>query len=1055
MRNPSLNVRDAVRFALAAAATTAATPLVYAQTAPAPAPVEEVVITGSRLMQAPNDISISPITSVSAEDIRQSGLVRVDDILGNLPSVTTEAPQGTSISTNGINTVSLRDLGSQRTLVLINGRRMQPGGAGGVVGPGGNANAPDINQIPAELIERADVLTGGASAVYGADAVAGVVNFVLNTHYQGIKVDTDYGYNNHSNSNSTYVGYLQNSPYPIALPSSTVNTGQNRSASIVAGANFADGLGNATAYVTYLNSGPAVGSQFDHAGCTLNGGSTVNGPIQCGGSSTSATGRFRYFGATAGGSTRFFSDTAARNGFVRFTNAYRYNYGALSYFSRPAERWTAGGFLHYDANEHAQIYSETMYARNTSQAQFGPDAMFAYQDIVTGCNNPLLSSGPFGQGPGSPYAAICQPARLTANQTLYGLPVNTNLNPALGPVATFDVSAARRNIEGGGRQNNFTSNAIRQVLGVKGKINDIWNYDAYAQYGTSELGLYEGDYIGTLQLERALDVIPNPAVGGVKGVAAGAPVCRAALPGGIDAACVPWNIWNYGGVTKAQEAYLGIPATYDARATEYVADGSVTGDLGKYGVKLPTANSGLNVNIGTEYRQETFVFNPDFIYINGLTSGTAGGTAAKAIPGSAFRLWEGFTELRLPLIEEKPGAYNLSFDAGYRYSSYTLGFNTNTYKMGLEWAPIQDVRLRGGYNRAVRVPNLDELYLPATVGAGGTADPCWGSQPTFSPAQCARTGVDITPTAGHPNGDWGFIATNPAAQINTQVGGSPTLTPEIADTYTLGLVFQPHALSGFVATLDTFSIKIKNTITSLSSNTIINNCALYGTASLCALINRGHSAGQRSDLWEAQTNYVTATTQNIGINSTKGADLTGRYRLNMAGMGTLNFALVGTYVRDFLTAPVAALPAFDCVGYWGATCGAPLPKWRHVLNTTWATPWAGLNATVRWRYLGASAVDRTSPDPQLNLVPAGAPLLYYHQTAHIPAYNYLDLAFAVPLGRMADFRLGVNNIADKNPPLILNGSFSDCPNSSCNDNTWVGTYDTLGRYIYAHLTAKF
>ncbi len=1046
MRNPSLNVRNAVRFALAAAGTTAASPLVYAQTAPAPAPapVEEVVITGSRLMQAPNDISISPITSVTAEDIQKTGLVRVDDILGGLPSVTTEAPQGTSISTNGINTVALRDLGSQRTLVLINGRRMNPGGAGGVTGPGGNANAPDINQIPAQLIERADVLTGGASAVYGADAVAGVVNFVLNTHYQGIKMDADYGYNNHSNSTSKYLGgYLQNSPYPITLPPSTVNTGQNRSASIVAGANFADGRGNATAYATYLNSGAAVGNQFDHAGCTLNGGSTVNGLIQCGGSSTSATGRFRMFGATANGSTQFFSNTAAPNGFVHFTKAFQYNYGALSYFSRPAERWTAGGFLHYDLNDHAQVYSETMYARNTTQAQFGPDAMFAYQDIVTGCNNPLL-----GSGPGSPEAAICQPAQLTANQQLYGLPIDPN--PA---TATFDVSAARRNVEGGGRQENFTSNAIRQVLGVKGSINEAWSYDAYAQYGTSQLTLLQNDYIGTLQLERALDAIPNPqkpgapaGTGVVAGVPVGGAVCRSVV-NGTDPGCVPWNIWKFGAVTPAQEAYLGIPATYDARATEYVSDGSVTGDLGKYGVKLPTANSGLNVAVGAEYRQETFVFSPDYIYLHGLTSGTAGGTAAKAIPGSGFRVWEGFTELRLPLIEEKPGAYNLSFDAGYRYSSYTLGFNTNTYKMGLVWAPIQDVRLRGGYNRAVRVPNLDELYLPATVGAGGTADPCWGPQPTFSLTQCERTGVT-------PN-QYGKIQTNPAAQINTQVGGSPTLTPEIADTYTLGLVFQPQALPGFIATIDGFSIKIKNTITSLTSNTIINNCAVKGTANLCALIHRGNTAGQQGSLWQSQTDFVTATTQNIGINSTKGADLTTRYRLNVGGMGSLNFGLVGTYVRNFLTAPVAGLPAFDCVGYWGATCGAPLPKWRQVLNTTWVTPWAGLQATVRWRYLGASAVDRSSPDPQLNLVAPGAPLLFYPQTAHIPAYNYIDLAFAVPIGRMVDFRLGVNNVADKNPPLILNGSFSDCPNSSCNDNTWVGTYDTLGRYIYAHLTAKF
>src|SRR5207248_765056 len=201
MSNSSRSVRNAVRFALAACASTAAPVIVYAQaTAPAtPAPVEEVVVTGSRLLQSPNDVSISPITSVTAVDIQQTGLVRTEDVLQNLPSISAESPSGNSISSIGINTVSLRDLGSQRTLVLINGRRMQPGGAGGVTGPGGSANAADLNQIPAELIERVDVLTGGASAVYGADAVAGVVNFVMNTHYEGIKIDTDYSFNNHKN----------------------------------------------------------------------------------------------------------------------------------------------------------------------------------------------------------------------------------------------------------------------------------------------------------------------------------------------------------------------------------------------------------------------------------------------------------------------------------------------------------------------------------------------------------------------------------------------------------------------------------------------------------------------------------------------------------------------------------------------------------------------------------------------------------------------------------------------------------------------------------------
>jgi iron complex outermembrane receptor protein len=1033
MTNTSRNVRNAVRFALAACAASASGPLVYAQTAPAPAPpVEEVVVTGSRLLQAPNDISISPISSVTAEDIQQTGLVRVEDILASLPQVGAESPSGNSISTVGVNTVSMRALGSQRALVLIDGRRMNPGGAGGVTGPGGNANAADINQIPAELIERADVLTGGASAVYGADAVAGVINFVLNTHYEGFKIDTDYSFNNHKNDNATYLGYLQRSGNPI--PQSTLNSGANRTLSILVGSNFADGRGNATGYATYLNSSPAVGYQFDHAGCTLVGGAVkVTDPIKCGGSSTSGHGRFFLLGLVAGSTTVLLNRAVdpVTGDFRPYSAAVdSYNYGALSYFQRQAERWTAGGFLHYDFNEHASLYTETMFARNTSQAQYGPSGAFAFTSFVTGCNNPLLTA--------QEKAAICNAATLTANQTLFGLPANPDPN-----TGTFDMYLGRRNVEGGGRQDNYTSNSIRQVIGVKGRINDAWNYDSYAQVGITQFQDIEGNFLGIPQIAQALDVVPNPvkagsnpATGVVPGVPIGGAVCASAVTG-VAPTCVPWNIWQKGGVTPDQLAFLSVPATYASHATEYIADASVTGDLGKYGAKLPTANSGLNINVGAEYREEQFVFSPDYIFLNGLQ---AGGAPSKAINGGV-RVWEGFTEMRLPLIDEKPGAYLLSLDAGYRYSSYTLGFNTNTYKVGLEWAPIQDVRIRAGYNRAVRAPNMDELFEPAVVGSGGTADPCWGPNPTLSASQCAFTGVTAA--------EYGKILPNPAAQINTQVGGNTSLVPESADTYTYGIVFQPQAIPGLVASIDAFDIKIKKTITSLSSNTIINNCATTGDPTLCGYIHRGAGTGS---LWFNTTNFVEANTKNIGTLATKGADLAAHYRLNVGGGGKLGFSLAGTYTKDFLTQPLPTGAAYDCVGLWGTTCGAPLPKWRHVLNTTWGTPWAGLDVTVRWRYVGKSSVDRSSSDPQLNL---GTPGAFYPATAHIPAYNYLDLSAAIPIGRNVDFRLGVNNIADKNPPLILNGNFSDCPNSSCNDNTWVGTYDTLGRYIYAHLSAKF
>ncbi|MBV8402621.1 MAG: TonB-dependent receptor, partial [Gammaproteobacteria bacterium] len=776
MTNSSRALRQAVRLALATAAASAA-PLALAQTAPAeqaaPA-VQEVVVTGSRLLQQPNDISVSPITSVSQEDIQKTGLVRTEDILEMLPQIGAEQNSGTSISASGTATVSLRNLGSQRTLVLVNNRRMNPGSAGGFTG---NANAADINEIPAGLIERVDILTGGASAVYGADAVAGVVNFVMNTHYQGVKIDGSYGYNNHSNDNSTYLGYLDAAG--IQHPPSTVNTGQNRNIDFVAGSNFADGKGNATVYATYLHSSPAVGYQFDHAGCTLNGGATPSSTIHCGGSGTSAHGQWLMIGKKGGVSTTVADNTinqAPGGGMIPYVDARdAYNYGALSYFQRGADRYTAGAFFHYDLNQHATVYTETMWSRNTSTAQYGPSGSF-FQLVNLGC------PGIAGAVPGNtdPYiastpgatAALCSPALVAENQAVYG-----------GTGNQISVYLARRSVESGGRKDNYYADSIKQDIGVKGEINDAWSYDVYGQFGISTLDDIEGDFLSTQNITNALQAVTGPG---------GQPVCAS---GG---ACVPWNVWqplSANAVTPAQLAYLEIPASFNTNTTEYITDALLTGDLGKYGLTLPTAKDGLTIAFGTQYRSESFVYSPDYVFQQGLQ---AGGSPSHPINGY-FHVWEGYTEARLPIADDKPGAYRLSLDAGYRYSSYTLGFNTNTYKVGLEWAPIPDVRLRGGYNRAVRVPNIDELYSPAAVGAGGTSDPCWGPAPVLTQAECALTGV--------PNGRYGHLAVNSAAQINTSFAGTPTLTPEKADTYTLGVVFQPSFVPNLVLSVDAFNIK--------------------------------------------------------------------------------------------------------------------------------------------------------------------------------------------------------------------------------------------------------
>src|SRR5215469_15796862 len=374
MKSLNVNVRSAVRIAITACAAAAATQGAIAGTPQAvdpPAPqaatatatastaapaqtLQTVVVTGTLIALSPNDVSVSPVTSVNQKAFQNVGAVRVEDQLQNMPQFTAAQNSGESIGSNGTASLNLYGLGQNRTLVLLNGRRMGPGG--------GSANSPDIDQIPAALIQRVDVLTGGASSTYGADAVAGAVNFVLDTHFTGVKLDGTYSFNNHSNNDQADLTLLRN--FGAKLPPSTVNTGANRDMSILMGWDFADNKGNATAYFTFTSTSPAVGSQFDDAGCTIIGGKTTTGPLKCGGSETMATGAFIESGLVNGHSSTLVSDTVdPKTGLMRpIQSTDLYNYGAASYFQRSLKRYTGGAFVHYDLNDNAQLYSETMWS---------------------------------------------------------------------------------------------------------------------------------------------------------------------------------------------------------------------------------------------------------------------------------------------------------------------------------------------------------------------------------------------------------------------------------------------------------------------------------------------------------------------------------------------------------------------------------------------------------------------------------------------------------------------------------------------------------------------
>ena len=744
--------------------------------------LEQIVVTGSRISM-PNMEAISPVTAISSEEIKATGQTRVEDILNQLPQVFAE--QGSSISngSDGTATVNLRNLGSQRTLVLVNGRRMPPGDPTG-------GSAADLNQIPGALIERVEVLTGGASSVYGADAVAGVVNFIMQRDFEGFRLDLNGSTNWHSNENDEARRIIGGTSFPKAP--GEVTEGDAFDVTALLGGNFADGKGNATAYLGYRTIDAVLQSQYDVSACTFRsknktpkftGVYTGNGErFSCGGSYTGYPGYFEWAGTPPALGYTIGAGDVLRP-FDPETDLY--NFGPTNYFQRPDERYTAGVFAHYEFSDKADVYTEFQYMKDRSVAQIAPSGIFFDPTITVRCDNPMLSD--------SMVSTWCDDYDLAGEDE-------------------FQLYIGRRNVEGGGRANDITHTSYRAVLGVKGAINAAWDYDAYAlQAETSLDDKYLNDFFKD-RVQQAIDVVETE--DGIE--------CRDTSNG-----CQPWNIFSLGAVDPGALAFLQVPALSSGNSTTRVVNANFTGDLGEYGLTLPTAKDGIAVNVGGEWRDESTAYLPDYIYQTGGLTGQ--GAPTRPVSGS-FSVKELFFEGRIPIAQDMAFAKTLSAEVGYRYSDYNLGFDTDSYKFGLEWAPVDDIRLRGGFNRAVRAPNIGELFGPVFVGLDGTTDPCASksgtlpsaNNPLATEANCARTGV--------LPGQYGNIVSNAAAQYNGQRGGNPNLDPESADTVTFGIVFQPGFLDGLSVAVDYFNIRVEDVISRYGADYTINQCLATGDA---------------------------------------------------------------------------------------------------------------------------------------------------------------------------------------------------------------------------------
>jgi iron complex outermembrane receptor protein len=995
-------IRRAVRCALVTSVATAA----LAQAAEE-GTIQEVVVTGSRIAQ-PGLTSISPVVSVGSDQIKIEGVTRVEDLINNLPQAVADFGGNLSNGATGAATVNLRGLGSQRTLVLVNSRRLMPGD------PTQNGSAaPDLNQIPTALIERVEVLTGGASAVYGADAVAGVVNFIMNDNFEGVRVDAQYSLYQHNQHNDPIAGLVRGRNF--ALPESSVTDGVSKDITFIAGINTPDGRGNATVYVGYRELEALKQDQRDFSACALGSGSA----FACSGSGTTAAGRFRTRPDSPFG--RFDSTIGSDNRLRPFATTDQFNFAPDNYYQRPDERKTAGLFAHYDFSDKASVYTEFMFMDDRTRAQ-------------------IAASGAFlGGGPGQPpffgnFAINCDNPLLTPDE----LTSWCGGNPAAGDIF---LDIGRRNVESGGRLDDLRHTSFRGVVGMRGDIADGWTYDVYGLYGTSLLAENYQNDLSSSRIGKALNAVVDTRPDSLTN---GQVVCRVNADANLsndDPACVPWNIFNYNSVTPDQLAYLQIPAVMQGSTTEQVLSGSVSGDLGQYGIKLPTASDGLAFAVGAEYRSERSELRPDASY---QTNDLAGQGAPTLDTIGGFDVKELFAELRAPLLQDKPMAKTLSFESGLRYSDYNLGFDTDSYKLGLDWAPVDSVRLRGSYQRAVRSPNVQELFLQPRVQLNGTTDPCAGDlsntttsdDPSATFAECALSGVTAA--------QYGNILANPAGQYNGNVTGNPDLDPEESDTYSYGIVLTPSFLPNFSLSLDYYDIKVEKVIGQVGQDFILGQC-IAGETQFCGAVHRVPLNGS---IWLGSTGFVDDPIINLGSLQVKGIDLDANYRFDAGSYGGVTVSLVGNFADEFITEPLPGYPKYDCAGLYGSVCGVPLPEWRHKLRASWMTPW-GLDLSLTWRHINEVNLDATNPDT------GATPILATDRV--LGAREYIDLSAAYTFTDVGVFsgltgRLGINNVTDKDPPLL---GAANCVSTYCNGNTFPQVYDTLGRFIFIGLTADF
>ncbi|WP_375383504.1 TonB-dependent receptor domain-containing protein [uncultured Sphingomonas sp.] len=950
--------------------------------APAGDQGDDVVVTGSRIRSS-NATSVSPITTVGGAEILQRGAVRVEDLINTLPQAYADqggGNRGGTIGASGTATINLRNLGNQRTLVLIDGKRLMQGDPARSA-----AQAADINNVPAALVERIDIVTGGASAVYGSDAIAGVVNFVLKKDFTGLQADAQAGLFTHDNRNPiAAVATAAGQP----VTSGSADDGGQQSVSLTWGKNLGDGRGNVTAFASYRAIDGVGTSERDFSTCNL--AATAAG-YACSLSSTTFPAQLQLTNPITGAVRGSYTlDATTGNSLRAYRTSDGFSNGPTYDLQAPDKRVNADLLAHYKFSDALEAYGSFMFMRDQADIRISPTGVFTVAESIN-CNNPFLSA--------SEVNLICT-------------------SVGLSPAQSAKVNVSFRDAPAGSRHDYTNHTSYQGVAGLRGDVLNGWHYDVYAQYGRTD---YDSTTINEISLARFAKSLRAVNSGGQI-------VCESAA-NGTDPSCVPLNLFAVGGISSAALSYVGNTVHRTGYTQEFIVSGSLSGDLG-FG--SPLASHPIGVAVGAEYRDEKLNFQPDSFYSSLDVAGDSGGEFPTS---GSFNVKEVFGEARVPLVEDKPFFRSLSAEGGIRFSRYSTAGDTTAFKAGGEWAPISDFRFRGSFQRAVRAPNLTELFGPQRGTTASISDPCEGTAPRATFAQCALSGVTAV--------EYGSIAPAAGQQSGARVGGNPNLLPEIANTKTFGGQLTPHWLRGITVGVDYFDIKVKRLITTVPAQITVNQCIATGV--FCNLIVRNPATGTL-----VNSAYVISTYVNAGYLQTSGLDITATASQKLGdifggnpGRVDLNFG--GTRTEKYEVQILPGAPTYRCDGFFGTTCGQPIPHWRHRLLVSWTSPGEGLSLAGTWRYIGPTTNDKASSAPYLTGT-------YFAYDSRLGATSYFDLSVAVSVAKRFTLRGGVNNLLDRDPPLTASAASTG---QTSNGAFFAGMYDALGRYIFAGISARF